>query len=82
MTRHLLILCALALAGCAMSPPLATPSAPAHDGDHRHVAGTPRARCDRIRVVCIDAAAPGLMPRLLFPTVTLPAIPNLPTLPR
>ncbi|HZP11654.1 MAG TPA: hypothetical protein VFB36_04450 [Nevskiaceae bacterium] len=80
MTRRFIIVCALlALAGCAMDPAGRGPSLAA--GGDRPV--SPPAHCDRIKVVCMDLTVPGAALRVLpLPTVTLPAVPNLLTLPR
>jgi len=80
MLKHSLIICALALAGCAVNPAGSTARAYASNGD-RPI--SPPAHCDRIKVVCADLSAPGAALRTLpLPTMTLPVVPSLLTLPR
>lgn len=81
MTKRFFIVCALlVLAGCALNPTGATSGAFASNGD-RPI--SPPARCDRIKVVCVDLTGPGATQMLLpLPTVTLPALPSVLTLPR
>jgi hypothetical protein len=82
MLKHALTVCTLALAGCAMNPAAGTAGTASDSVTDHHLANAQRVRCDRIKVICIDATVPGLMPTLMFPTITLPALPNLLSLPR
>lgn len=79
MVKHALILCCLlALTGCALDPAGGTVAAGGStDG---HGASALRTHCDRIKVICIDARVPAMVPALTLPTVTLPAMPSLLTL--
>ena len=79
MLKHSLIICAAALAGCALNPAGGAGSAYASNGD-RPI--SPPARCDRIKVICVDLSAPGSTLRTLpLPTLTLPVPPSVLTLP-
>ena len=81
MTKRFFIVCVLlALAGCALNPTSATGGVTAGNTG-RPI--SPPAHCDRIKVVCVDLTGPGVVPMLLpLPTLTLPALPSVLTLPR
>jgi hypothetical protein len=72
--------CLIALSACALDPAAGGGATSVVRNGHGNAL---QARCDRIKVICIDTNVPASLPSSLgIPSVTLPSVPSLLTLPR